>query len=68
MQAAATESFVARDVYARHTGKDGNSYVALHRVWNATRFFDARQAEAAKEGGKAHCEQITEEQFNKERA
>lgn len=41
MQAAATEGFVARDVYARHTGK---------------------------EGGKAHCEQITEEQFNKERA
>ena len=58
----------ARDVYARHTNKEGKSYVARHRVWNADRFFAARADEATKEGGKAKCEQITEQQFNKERA
>ncbi|MFA5386836.1 MAG: hypothetical protein WC322_00360 [Candidatus Paceibacterota bacterium] len=63
-----TDDFCARDVYARHTSKEGNSYVALHRVWSADRFFKARAADAAKEGGKARCEQITQEQFAKERA
>lgn len=63
---ADTETFCARDVYARHTSKTGTSYVALHRVWSAERFFTARAADAAKEGGK--CEQITAEQFAKERA
>jgi len=62
------ENFTARDVYARHTNKEGHSYVAVHRVWSAERFFAARAAEAAKDGGKARCEQITEEQYRKERA
>lgn len=62
------ESFTARDVHARHTNKEGRSYVATHRVWNAQRFFAARAADATKEGGKARCEQITNEQFEKERA
>ncbi len=58
----------ARDVYARHTDKSGHSYVQTHRVWDAQRFFKARSSDAAKEGGKARCEQITQEQFIKERA
>lgn len=62
------ENFTPRDVFARHTSKDGNSYVSRHRVWNAERFFAARAAEANKEGGKASCEQITENQYMKERA
>lgn len=62
------DQFIPRDVFARHTGKDGKSYVAMHRVWSADRFFAARAAEAAKEGGKTRCEQITQEQFTKERA
>ncbi|WP_406626140.1 hypothetical protein [Acidovorax sp. SDU_ACID1] len=63
-----TTEFTPRDVYARHTSKEGNSYVARHRVWSAGRFFAARAAEAAKEGGKARCDQITEDQYLKERA
>lgn len=62
------DQFTPRDVYARHTGKDGNSYVACHRVWSAERFFAARAADAAKEGGKARCDQISQEQYRKERA
>jgi hypothetical protein len=57
---------ITRDVYARHTSKKGTSYVACHRVWDADRFFKVRQAEAAKEGGAAKVEQITEEQYRKE--
>ena len=62
------DEFSPRDVYARHTSKTGDTYVAEHRVWNAERFFAARATEAAKEGGKAACERITEEQYRKERA
>ncbi len=62
------DKFTPRDVHARHTNKEGRSYVATHRVWSAERFFAARAAEAAKEGGKARCDQITQEQFEKERA
>lgn len=60
--------FGARDVYARHTNKDGASYVDYHRVWSAQRFFEARAAEAAKLGGKAKCEQITKDTYTKEHA
>ena len=63
-----TTTTAARDVYARHTDKSGSSYVQTHRVWDAEKFFETRAAEAAKEGGKARCEQITQEQFRKERA
>lgn len=55
------------DIYVRHTGKDGNSYVCEHRVWDADRFMAARHADAKKEGGKASAVQITKEQFTKER-
>lgn len=62
-----SETLVGRDVYARHTGKDGGHYVACHRVWGAERFFAARAAEADKAGGKSRCEQITAEQYTKEK-
>lgn len=63
-----SETLVGRDVYARHTGKDGGHYVACHRVWDADRSFAARTAEAVKAGGKSRCDQITEEQYLKEKA
>lgn len=64
-----------RDVYLRHTGVDGNSYVQDHRAWDAERLVAARQrdAEAANaraEAGKprlAKVEQITQEQYLAER-
>jgi hypothetical protein len=64
------------DVYARHTARDGSSYVQYHRVWDKDTFFASRQAEAKKlneeakpgEGRKAKVDQITEEQYRKERA
>lgn len=62
------DEFSPRDVFARHTDKTGKSYVSEHRVWNADRFFAARNAECVKEGGKAACERITEEQYKKDRA
>lgn len=57
-----------RDIYMRHTGKDGKSYVHEHRVWDAERFIASQQDAAAKEGGKAKAEQITHEQYLAERA
>jgi hypothetical protein len=66
-----SNTLIPRDVYARHTNRDGTTYVTQHRVWDAERFFAARSAEAAKErakeGGKVSIEQITEEQYRKER-
>lgn len=62
-----TDTLTTRDVFARHTGKDGSSYVEQHRVWDADLFFNAHRAHAAKEGGKADIQQITEEQYRKER-
>lgn len=60
--------FNPRDIFVRHTGKEGNSFVQQHRVWDADRFLNARQADAIKAGGKAKAEQITQEQFAKEKA
>lgn len=62
-----TDTLVCRDIYMRHTDKKGNTYVQEHRVWDAERFLAARAADAAKEGGKARAEQITEEQYRTER-
>lgn len=63
-----TIEFSPRDVYARHTGKDGKSYVAEHRVWNSDLFFAARTKEAAEinakdKGARAGIEQITRAQY-----
>lgn len=73
----------SREIYARHTGTEGKSYAASHLVWStdeqdgATTFIAARNAEAAKlndkarqedKPAKAKVEQITHEQYLKERA
>ena len=57
----------ARDVYLRHTDKDGRSYVREHRVWDADKFIASQLGHALKEGGKAFVQQLTREQYNKER-
>lgn len=57
----------SRDIYMRHTGKDGNSYVQSHRVWDAERFILSQEESAKREGGRAKAEQITEEQYLKEK-
>lgn len=41
-----------RDVWIKTTPKDGKSSVSHHRVWDIGRFMAAREAEAAKDGGK----------------
>lgn len=64
-----------RDIYLRHTATDGKSYVAEHRVWDAERFITAQQRAAADvnakqktdQPGKARVDQITKEQYRKER-
>lgn len=61
------DTLTTRDVFARHTDKGGTVHVEQHRVWDADRFFAARRADSAKEGGKADIQQITEEQYRKER-
>lgn len=58
-----TELMIGRDIYMRHTDKDGKSYVQEHRVWNADRFVEAQLDEALKLGGKAMVQQITHEQY-----
>lgn len=67
---------VGFDVHLRHTNTDGKSYVQSHRVWNKDRFMVANEQAVAKlnaerkpgESRKAKVEQITEEQYMKERA
>lgn len=56
-----------RDIYLRHTDKNGKSYVQEHRVWDADRFVASQVGAAVKEGGKAFAQQITREQYLKER-
>lgn len=67
---------VTRDIFLRHTGPDGATFVACHRVWDADRFIASQKAEAAREAGKARekeqparhaVEQITETQYKDER-
>jgi len=64
---SAANSLVGRDIWMRHTGKDGTSYVMQHRVWNAQLFVETQAADALKVGELCKAEQITEEQFIKER-
>lgn len=67
-----------RDIFMRHTNTDGKAYVMNHRVWDAERFIasqqqavaklnaDARQANPPKPA-LAKAEQITDDQYRKER-
>lgn len=66
----------SRYIWMRHTATDGASYVAAHLVWDADKFI-AEQTEAVKKVNAdakpgtprlAKVEQITEEQYSKERA
>ena len=65
----------SRDFWLRHTDTEGKSYVREHRVWDGERFLACQQAEArnlneSQKPGKprlALVENITEEQFRKER-
>ena len=72
-----TLALAGRDIFMRHTGTDGRSYVQCHRVWNADIFVAARRYDAgvlnveAKNQGQpanARSEQITEDQYRKERS
>lgn len=66
-----------RDIFMRHTGGDGKSYVSCHRVWGADIFESAQTSAAAKAAaddaakgkplGKHKAERITEAQFHSER-
>jgi valyl-tRNA synthetase len=65
-----------RDIYLRHTACDGKSNVQQHRVWDAERFISSQEQEAQKmnedqkegEPRMAAVQQITEDQYRKERA
>lgn len=46
------EMAVSRDVWLKHTDKKGHTHVTHHMVWDIGLFMEARQKEAAKEGGK----------------
>lgn len=78
-----TMEVTARDIYVRHTGTDGNSFVQEHRVWShpetdgAERFLAARLRDAqkanteaanAKAPALAKVERITREQYLQERS
>ena len=67
---------ICRDVFLRHTGGDGNSFVQQHRCWDAEHFVAIRTAEAHEAAEKARrdgapaghkVEVITEAQYRKER-
>lgn len=59
---------MGHDIWMRYTSKTGKTHVSMHRVWNKEKFLAARAAEAKKEGGKSDAVQITQEQYNAERA
>lgn len=54
-----------RDIYVRHSDKEGKSHVVCHRVWSSELFLASVSASARKEGGTV--EQITEEAYKQER-
>lgn len=67
---------VTRDIFLRHTGPDGATFVACHRVWDADRFIASQRKEAALAAAKAREEeksalhavqQITETEYAEER-
>lgn len=68
-------TLLGRDIFLRHTTSSGDSYVMSHRVWDAERFIASQQAAADKVNEqakddtqrKARVEQITAEQYEKER-
>jgi len=62
------------DLYLRSTDTTGRVTLSEHRVWDASRFIAARQAEASdantkatakQEPAKASAQQITREQFKR---
>jgi hypothetical protein len=67
---------MGRDIWLRHTGQDGKSYTNHHRVWDAALFLEAQQKavrevnekQDAGQPRRAKVEQITEEQYRKEKA
>ena len=68
---------IGRDIFVRHTAGDGKTLVRLHRVWNADLHLASLRDAAAAEAKRARddgqpaqhaIEQITEEQYKKERA
>lgn len=64
-----------REIYVRHTDTSGKSHVMSHLVWHADKFIDslkdaAQKVNAGTEGDlprMADAEQITQEQYQKER-
>jgi hypothetical protein len=58
---------VGLDVWLRHTDKDGRSHVMQHRCWDRERFVQSQRDAARKQGGLADVQQITPEQYKKER-
>jgi hypothetical protein len=70
-----TDTLIGRDIFVRHTDKDGHSSVQQHRVWDAERFIASLQAATAKvnadeRGGGtrlAKATQITHDQYLQER-
>lgn len=62
----------AFDLYMRHTDAEGHTAVRQYRVWDKALFLAAREAEAKAENRKADsplasAQQITKEQYMKER-
>lgn len=66
------EAFVVVDVFFRHTDHGGRSWVTAHRAHDKERFIDSMVSNAArvaaeKKDSQMKCEQITEDQYRKER-
>lgn len=55
----------ARDLYLKHTDKEGRSHVQQHRVWDASLFVQTQDRAARELGGKAAIELSTEEDYKK---
>ncbi len=68
-------STAGHDLYMRYTNAAGKSYVQAHRVWDKTLFIETQQRAAEKTNQDqkqgqprlAKAEQITQEQYAKER-
>lgn len=67
---------ICKDVYLRHTGPDGKSFVQQHRCWDAEHFVAIRVGEALDAAEKARArgepakhkvEVISEDLYRKER-
>lgn len=71
------DTLICHDMYLRHTGGDGNSFVECHRVWNGDLLLRTLQEAAKKAAAKAFednqlclhkVELIDESTYRKERA